>query len=161
MQVQHVRQHVPDGRRRSGCGGGRRRWRGIRTAVSTTTAAAAPGLATAVLGGGGIGGEGGSEDELVGEGLDLLVGLDDGDLDVERRNLVGQRVAEALKRPRCRRVHRHPGRPDVPPDARQHYDVARVLLPQHRQRCLDIVHLREEDRLELVPHQVPRRRRRR
>ncbi len=101
------------------------------------------------------------EDDLVGQTLDLFVGLHNGDLDVEGGDLVGQRVAVALERPRGRRVHGHARRADVPADAGQDDDVARVLGAELGQRRLDEVDLREEDGLELVADESARGGRRR
>ncbi|GJC93562.1 U4/U6.U5 tri-snRNP-associated protein 3 [Colletotrichum higginsianum] len=96
----------------------------------------------------------GCEDDLVGEGLNLLVGLDDGDLDVEGGDLVGERVAEALERPDGRGVDGHAGGADVAARAGEDHDVPRVLGAEEGKGGLDEVDLGEEDGLELVTDEV-------
>lgn len=94
------------------------------------------------------------EHDLVAQDADLFVRLHNRHLDVERRHLVRDGVAEALEGPGGGGVDRHAGRCDVAANAGEDDDVAVVLCAEERQGSLDEVDVREENSLKLAAAQV-------
>ena len=84
-------------------------------------------------------------------------GLDDGDFDAKRLDLVIERLGEALDGELRRLVRAQAWRPaDASADGRELDEVTRALLAQHRQCRLRDVDDAEEVRLDLRPEDVVR-----